>query len=413
MRALLSKGLGFGVPVLLSGFVQLAVIPVVIAVAGPQVWGQLAIAQAAGAMAAVVVAYGWNLIGPATVAGMPAEQRGEYYFNSLVSRLLLFVLAGLAYWIAVWLILGNTPDFLALALGGFSLVVGALGGVWFFTGEGSPKRLVLAVTAPITLFTLLGAGLYLWVENLLVFTAVQFLGYTLSVVFSALSIARRYPTVIDFNLGRAAARLKESFSAVVTAVTATLYVNAPILIVNLLVPAAVPAYALIDRVLKFSLTVMSPLTQLAQSYVPAAPDNREFQRRVKQSLTGVAVVAVAASLTFLALAQFVTGILSNQSITVSWELVAPFALSLGLIIFSSITGLAILAALNRFRVVAEATVIGAGTGLILTFVLGSYLGVTGIAWAVAVAEAVVLGYHFFRLRMIPLVVNQGGTRENN
>lgn len=397
MRALLSKGLGFGIPVLLSGFVQLAVIPVVIAVAGPTVWGQLAIAQAAGTMAAVVVAYGWNLIGPATVAGMPVEQRGMYYFNSLVSRVLLFVVAGAAYWIAVWLILGKTPEFTAVLLGGLSLVIGALGGAWFFTGEGSPTRLVLAVTAPITLFTLIGAGLYLWQQQLVIFTGVQLIGYLLSVVFSAAMIARRYPTVLDLSVRRALARLRESFSAVVTAVTSSLYVNAPVIILNFLAPAAVPLYAVVDRILKFAQAGAAPITQLAQYYVP---ETAQTQQRWKRIILGLSLALSAALLLatlFALLAPLAGNYLSAQQLPFGFELSLPFALTLFATVISGVTGLAILTALDRFRDVAMSTVLGALLGLTLSFILGAQFGAVGVAWAVAITELAITSYQLLRV----------------
>ena len=127
---------GFGGSVLLSGAVSIAVVPVVIAAAGPGPWAGVAIAQAIGSFVCVIVTFGWAVTGPAAVAGLSAGERGAYFRGSIASRTWLALAAAP---VVVGLVLLVTPgDRLANVFAAFALMLPALGASWFFVGEGAP-----------------------------------------------------------------------------------------------------------------------------------------------------------------------------------------------------------------------------------------------------------------------------------
>ena len=71
-QSFLKKGLsrlsGFGLSAMISGFVAVAIIPVIIILAGTEGWSAVAIGQACGTVAAVFSGYGWAVTGPSSVA---------------------------------------------------------------------------------------------------------------------------------------------------------------------------------------------------------------------------------------------------------------------------------------------------------------------------------------------------------
>jgi hypothetical protein len=83
---------GFGTSTLVTGVVALFAIPVVVSFAGPMVWGGIAVAQSIAGMAAVLVAFGWSVMGPVRIDLSPYKERGQLYADSLFVRLFLFIL---------------------------------------------------------------------------------------------------------------------------------------------------------------------------------------------------------------------------------------------------------------------------------------------------------------------------------
>src|SRR4051794_30938992 len=90
---LLRRGGGFAFNMFIVAGSSLVAIPLVIGLAGGNVWAAVTVAQTVGALAAILVAFGWGVLGPATVAKMHADaDQRQYFTDSLAARAYLFAL---------------------------------------------------------------------------------------------------------------------------------------------------------------------------------------------------------------------------------------------------------------------------------------------------------------------------------
>ncbi len=377
--------------VALGGVTSLLAIPVIISVVGAATWGSLAVAQAIGAIFAVGVGFGWGIIGPAQVAGLTASARGQFFKDSLVSRVLLFACALPAYIVTVLVVLGTRADIGAFLIGGISTVLVAVGSGWFFVGEAQPARLLANESVPRALGTIAGAALLFVTHSLVLFVVVQLVGILISIGMTTRSInARHRDGALNLSVRQGFTRLKASYASMVTAGTAALYVNVPLIVVSAVVPLATPVYAAAEKIQRFALLAMSPFTQVVQGYIPNADDVAGIRQRIVRSV-GVALgfgVALAAVLG--ALLPWGANIITAGKVSVPFSLSIPMGLTTGLIMISGVTGLAALVALGKQRTVALSTVVGACVGLPLTIALGLVVGLEGIAWSVTLSEVLVL-----------------------
>lgn len=383
----------------LGGATSLLVIPIVITVVGPDSWGRMAVAQAIGAVFAVLVGFGWGIVGPAQVAGMAPEKRGQYLRDSLASRLILFVCTLPVYAVVVILIVGIQADIVAYLVAGVTMLSMAVGSGWFFIGESMPGKLVLWEAVPRTVGAVV-AVTALWLSHsLLLYAVIQFVAVALSILLTTRDLLRRYVEgVFNRSIREGLRRLSGSYAALVTAGTATLYVNAPLIIISTIIPGVTPIYAAAEKIQRFALMCMTPLTQIIQGYIPSASDWQTQRARIRRSVLFTTVVAVAFGAVLAGLLPWLALVLTAGKIEVPFALSVPVGVSSLVIIISGVTGLAALVSLGRERTVAVSTVIGAAVGLPLVIIMAFTVGMTGAAWAIAVSEIVVLGYQLVVLR---------------
>ncbi|GAA2749791.1 polysaccharide biosynthesis C-terminal domain-containing protein [Amnibacterium kyonggiense] len=387
---------GFGSSVVINGVISLAVVPIVITQAGADLWAGIAVAQSIASFVAVVVTFGWAVTGPATVAGLSDEERSGYFRASVAARVWLAV-PSVPIMIGAVILLAP-GDRLADVLAALALLLPALGSSWFFVGEGSPRRLLLNETVPRAAGTALGALLLLTTHlPLEVFAGGQALGAVAAVALGWRSVLRRYPGRLRFDLRADVHRLRGQTGGVVTAVTAALYVNLPVVLAGVLLPNQVAVYAVVDKLQKLALTALGPVFQVTQGSVGSAdPVLRPARAR---SVGRVALVLGAAvALGFALLGGLGVQILSSGRISVPPLLVAALGVALGAVSTSAIIGLSCLTALGAVKQVAVSTVLGAIVGIPAILVGGILFGVTGIAIAAALSEVVVAVYQVQVLR---------------
>ena len=383
----------------LGGATSLLVIPIVITVVGPDSWGRMAVAQAIGAVYAVLVGFGWGIVGPAQVAGMDPAIRGQYLRDSLVSRLILFICTLPVYIVTVLVIVGVQNDIAAYLVAGVTMLSMAIGSGWFFIGESMPAKLVLWEAVPRTIGAVVGVTALWLSHSLLLYAVIQLVAVALSIVLTSRDLIRRYVNgIFNWSIREGFRRLSGSYAAMVTAGTATLYVNAPLIIISTIIPGVTPIYAAAEKIQRFALMCMSPLTQIIQGYIPSAPDWQQKRARIRRSIILTSALAVAFGAALAGVLPWLAFVLTAGKISVPFALSIPMGISSLVIIVSGVTGLAALVALGRERAVATSTVIGAVVGLPLTIIMAFTVGMTGAAWAIAISELVVLGYQLIVLR---------------
>ena len=389
---------GFGTSTLATSLVGLVAIPFVVSFAGPMVWGGIAVAQSIGGMAGVLISFGWDVMGPVKIASSRYQDRGQLFVDSLVWRLLLLisVLPPTLYLIAVWAP-GNA---VANSFSGAALIIGGVGSYWFYVGEGRAWRLFVVDTIPRCCGTLLGVLLLGFTGNIMYFAASQFVGGLLAIALAAVDILRRHENRRwrkSLVLKRQTLIFKEQVLGVFIAAALSVYSNAPLAILAGLAPTSVPVYAMADKVTRFAVRAMSPLTQVAQSAVPSLDVEKQAQNIVLATKVSVFGAITSGLLMALAL-PWGAHVLSAGKIDVPFVVSSAFGVILASIVFSEISGLASLMALGRAKLVAVSVSGGLFVAVPIVFVFASLWGAAGAAWGLAACQLAVALFQFAALR---------------
>ncbi|MCI2958009.1 polysaccharide biosynthesis C-terminal domain-containing protein [Agromyces atrinae] len=393
---LLKATSAYGLSVVVSGVVSIAVIPAVIIAAGETAWVTIAVSQAVAGFAFVLAVFGWGVTGPTDVASRGSVERGRYFFESLLSRTWLSLII-VPISIPLSIILSRGDPLLA-GLTTASGILVALGAGWFFVGEKSPIRFLVLDTAPRIIGTVAGAGVLLATGDARWFAGIQLAGVVAAAIISSASILRRYRSwSFTASPKRALRNLRGQAAPVTMAATTSLYVNVPIVIVQLFLPSATAVYALAERIVRLSLYATRPVVQIAQGYVPASEHLDLVARAKRVTLIGL-VLGGAGGLAFAVLGPWVGTILSGGAIDLGSALAIAMGANLAALLASQLTGFACLTAFGLARELARSTIVGAIVGTVLMIPLTFAFGVVGLAWGLAISELAVLAVQLVALR---------------
>lgn len=382
----------FGASVAISTVVGLVAIPVVIANAGGQTWGVIALGQSAALLFGVLVSFGWGTVGPAMVAGMPAPARPQMFVDSLVSRLYLFLVTAPVAALTVWLIAAENSGPVAV-LACLAYLLPFLGASWFFVGDARPGRLLVFDTLPVTLGTVFGLVGLVATGNVYVYLTIQLVMNLIGVSLSALLVRNRSAAVprFDFHVGRAFRRLGGQRHGVITAATSSLYVNTPIMVIGAVIPGALAVYAMAEKFFKYGLTAVGPVVQVLQGSI-ADPDRARQNARIRVAARWAPLAAALCALVMALCIPWASRLLSQGEIQVGMDLSIPMGVVFGAVTVSQVVGLACLIPLGEGKALAVSTVLGAAIGVPLIVVGALTLGVPAVAWGVAISELAVAVY---------------------
>lgn len=389
-RRVLARVGGFAASTLFATVVNATAIPVLIAKAGADDWSNLAIGQAVGTVFAVVVAFGWGVTGPASVAVLgPADTRA-YYLQSIRIRAVLLLISVVPS-IAVTLVAVH-GEHLAATLTTLTLTTASLGGTWYYVGRGRPRALFFCDTAPRVVSTIVGLVLVLLGADLAVYSATQLIIGSLQILFPILDVLRmpKEGATVAQERGLRAARhtLAGQVGAVVVAATGAFYVSAPLIAVGVFVPGQSAVFAVGDRILKFCFNVLSPTAQAVQSWVPDS-DRAVLAQRSRVALKASVGFGVVGAVFVAFLLWFGAPLLTGGQVHLDPLLILALAGSFPAIAVSRIAGFVCLVAFDRIRALAVSTVAGAIAGLAALAILTPTLGAVGAAIGFFASEVAV------------------------
>lgn len=396
--ALLGRFGGFAASLVLSTVINLLAIPFVISTLGKDVWGELALAQATAALFGIIVAYGWGTVGAAMVASLPVERRPQMYLDSLISRGYLFVFAAPVMFLVVLAI--SRIDPVVAAVGSVAYVLPFLGASWYFVGQAKPWKLLIFDVLPQSLGIVAGVVLTLFMPHAYVFVLSLLVFNALAVTLGAIGAVRSrsgHPVRTNLALVPALKRLGDQRHGVIAAGTGSLNSNFPLLAVNLVVQAALPQYAMADKLFRFAVAGFGPILQVIQGWIPEA-GAAASKHRIRSVARLAPAAGVLAGCVLALLTPWASSVFSSGAINIGLELSAPFGLILAAVLVAQIVGLACLIPLGKGAALAKSTAIGAAVNIPLMFVFGMLFGAPGVAWAVGVAEVVVATYQLLVVR---------------
>ncbi|MCW2757784.1 MAG: hypothetical protein JWO46_1530, partial [Nocardioidaceae bacterium] len=272
---------GFVTSALVLAVSPLVSIPAITSQFGAQGWASFAVGQSFGGALAVIVGFGWPLVGPARVARADAEETG---------RMLVSALAGQA---AVLLVL-LAPFMLVAALAvdqfhataALTTVSAGLAGLvptWLFVGRSSPGGALVFTALPSLLGAVLGSGLLLLGAPLvsLPITIAAAQAASIALLLLRESGGRvRTPT-----LTRVLGDLRSQVALAGTQIASLSYINLPVGIFALTGASGLVEFAGGDRLYRLALAALLPVTQVFQGWVPSATEDG-LSHRMAVSLRG-------------------------------------------------------------------------------------------------------------------------------
>ncbi|WP_164983904.1 hypothetical protein, partial [Cellulomonas endophytica] len=373
---------------LVAAFAPLVVVPVVTTTHGAAGWGALAVASSVGAFGAVAVESGWSLDGPQRVARGTEPHARRLLAVSLAGRALLVVPVAAA---AALVVLALAPSYAAEAAG-VAAVSAAFGlnSNWYLVGTGRPWSMLLLDTAPRVAAGAGAAGLLAAGAPLAVYPAA--LGVALLLSLGA--VHRRLRPAWGFVRLLGPRRLLRSVSGqtVVTAgrLASATYIALPVTLLAVVSPAAVPAFAAVERVQRLTLAGLQMLPAALQTWVGSRSTSQDREERARKGALVVLLGGVLAAAAHTLLAPVAIDVLFSGTVAVTPLLLA---LSAGVIVLTSATrgiGGLWLVSRGRARRVAASGGVGMAVGVPLALGLGALFGAAGGLAAEAAAETSVL-----------------------
>lgn len=384
-----NKVFGYALSMILLAVASLVAIPALIRASGDAAWGAIAVGQSIGAVAAVGVAYGWSMSGPAEVARGTADDRLIEYFSSLKVRLtlLLPVLLGA---VGVALLLAPTRKDLA-ALGAVTATLAGLTANWFFVGLARPYVLLLLETLPRVAGTTIGIVLMFGGADAWVGLACQGIGFVAAFAAATawiLAFLRRSGASADGAPGLAAL-LKQRGDGLVSALGSAAYVAAPILIVSVVAPGVQAMYALVDKFQRQVSVAAGPAVTVLQGWVPRG---RPMARRAQVGLLVCTGLALLGWGILILIGRTVLGWLGAGELHPSWPIVVLMGAFVAVNFLESVVAKVVLATYRRLRVVAKATIAGAIVGFPAVALGAAWLGAEGALAGVLLGLVIRLGW---------------------
>lgn len=371
---------GFALSMLLLAVASLVIIPSMIAASGPTAWGRIASGQSVGAVAAVIIAFGWGMSGPARIAKATPAERLNQYAESLIAKLSLSLPAFAISFGIAYIIGGDYRVF--SGLGALSTASVGLTANWYFVGLSQPYVLLIVETVPRVLGTAIGIALMVYGGSALSGIAMQLFGMVGAFVFSTLWILHRPENVRRINCRSLWLILGEQRHGVISSVTGTAYISAPIVIVGLVAPSALPVYAIIDKVQRQVTAATTPYVTVLQGWVPRPASIQQIMKRVRTALLVTAGLGIALVALLLVIAPPLLHWLGGAQVHPPLVAIILMGCITSARIFEAVTSKACLASLERLDIVARATTLSSVVGLIVTGLWAWLGGSTGALSAV-------------------------------
>ncbi|RDH98530.1 hypothetical protein DEU32_105125 [Curtobacterium sp. AG1037] len=382
---------GFAVNMLILAVAGLIIIPALIVAVGAREWANIAVAQAIGGFCGVLTGYGWGLAGPTYVARADWQTRRLRYLESLGGRSMV-ALAAIPFGLVIlFLVIGRFSAIASLALVVTAAVAFSPG--WFYVGIGQPWRLIVIDTIPRAVSTMIAV---VWLAAGLSAAAalmIQLAGIATGVLIASLNIGSTHGSENRSSVSlRGTLRvLRAQSHGMVAAATSSAFTAMPIVLVGIIAPAALPVYAVFDKVQRQFASAVSPVVQVSQGYVARAEGagRADAVRRVTAIVVAIAVVGF---FIFLLFGRAILHLLVARSLTFTLAQVGVLGAALALILVEQAFGHAVLATAGKMQSLARATMTGAVIGLVLVAVGASVGGavLALIGFEVGLAIAILL-----------------------
>ncbi|WP_285240739.1 polysaccharide biosynthesis C-terminal domain-containing protein [Pseudarthrobacter sp. MEB009] len=394
-----------GLPLLasLSSFILL---PIIANVGGAPAWNSLAVGQAVGAIAAILIGLGWPLTGPAAVAASGDETvRRRFYAVSFVTRSFMFVCAVPLMALTLAFTTGASQFWLAFLMACAQAAAG-LTPAWYCIATGHAGRIAKYDVLPRMVATL---GVIP-----LLFATGEISFYPLALIVLGLAgtlwFNKDHSNRSDFNGLGLTAILKEIWAlragAGITA-AAGAYASTPVLVVQFAASTAgLASFVTAEKFYRIGLLATAALGNSLQGWV--SEHGGDHTRRRVFSLRALTGLGLAGWALLALLGPWVSFMLFPKVPADFWTCFW-FGLSFFLVCVTTSTGAHWLVPAKKMRVVFYSTIVGAVLGLPAMIILSGLMGGQGGALGLVIGEVAVTVIQL--LAILRLVRGEAPTRE--
>lgn len=386
---MLTRLAGFAVLPLLALVMPFLLMPIIGVLVGPEGWSSAIAGQSIGAIASVLVLWGWNVDGTVQVARAVTEDaRAEVYARSVRTRLLLSVAIFPLAVVAAVLVArpGFADEASAMALG-YTLL--GFSPAWYGIGVGKPSLLGLYDTLPRFAATVTAAPLLLLTRSLWPFPVLMAVATAVSLWFFHRRFAPGRPWLPRDFRGALADLNAQRHTAGIN-MAGQVYAQTPTPIATATTPAlASGPLATTDSLYRLGLFSAVALGNAFQGWTlePGAPDRR---RRHLAAIAAHAVLGVAGLVVLVLLGPPISPLLSADAAPATTILCLYYGLAFAFLSAATPLIRNLLIPAGRQRLVLRVTLVAAVIGLSVMLAAGLSGWVEGVALGMAASELAML-----------------------
>jgi len=378
--------LGFAGLPFLSLITPFLFLPILARVAGADAWLAIAVGQSSGGFFALIVALGFNTVGPPLIALAEPSIRPRLLVTSLHARALVWLPSAVIA--AVIAAVVSPHDYrIDAAIMAIAMTLTGLSSAWFMIGLGRASLIAIYEISPrivatiIAAVVVLNAGDVLWYPVLLVLASLVSVGLFALRTAGAAELTRR-----DSHAVREVFRANRS--AVTTEVAGGAYNSLAVTFVGATAASAqAAAYVSGDKLYRIGQYSVSALGNALQGWVVEAGDV-EFGARIRKSLLVHATLGLAGLAAFATIGPWLSEVLFGAEVAIN----EATALGLGV----ATLGIALGTSLGRITLVGMgarrqfmlSVLLAAAVGVPSILVLSATFGAAGGAWGLAIGETV-------------------------
>jgi O-antigen/teichoic acid export membrane protein len=372
----------FSAPPLLASVAPLLALSAIARTNGTDAWVALLLGQAIGAIAALIITWGWDIGGPARAASAPDPAQRALLRLSAAARLRIAIVV-LAAALAVSVLLVPGAGMVVAALAALAGGVQGLSLNWWFVATGRPGGIVLTDALPrsataVLAAVLIFAGLPPWIYPLALLAALL-VSYTFA--YRRWLGGTASPTRQEI---RESVRADRRLAAI--AITTSAYTTGTLPLVQWVAPLAAAAFGSAQRVTSYWSFSITVLGNAAQNWV-----NRhgiaEVGRRARSALVAFAVLGVVLGAALALLGPMVAKLVFGDDLAVPAPVYPAFAVVFLSVSLSTVIGRLYLVPLGQERAVARVTLFVAAFGVAALVAGAAGWGAVGAATAMAATEA--------------------------
>ncbi len=383
---LVRRIIGFAGLPFLSLVTPFLFLPILARVAGADAWLAIAVGQSSGGFFALVVALGYNTIGPPMVAVSAAADRPRLLARSLRARAVVWVPSA-ALAITVAALVAPPTHRLEAGLMALAMTLTGLSSAWYMIGLGRASAIAVYEIAPRIVATIIAAVVVLsggpvaWYPILLV----------VALLASVAAYAAKTLRGTDLPSARWAdvrAVLRANRSAVAIEVAGGAYNSLAVTFVGASATAGQAAsYVSGDKLYRIGQYSVSALGNALQGWAVEG-GTATFGRRIRASFLLHLALGVVGFAAFALLGPWLSGALFGEHVAID----LPTALGLG----AATLGIALGTSLGRITLVGMgarraflgSVLLAACAGVPAILLLSSEFGAAGGAWGLAIGELV-------------------------